>query len=157
MAASGHLEAMTTQTISGLEALLSELGVETPIPQLPGADVLNKPLDIGKSYLAHILTSIVECDLATACNSIQLPNNIYSGDFSVILPKLSHGRDFSALAIDLIQKVRLSTLIPTRQTRLTNCVVPAMSNLQPTISRRCPPKSHVLTTNATSTFVSVYQ
>lgn len=105
MAASDHLETMTTQTVSGLEAFLSGLGLKIPIPPFPAADVLNKPLDIGRSYLADILTSIVECDLATACNSIQLPNNVYSGDFTVILPKLSHGGDYNALAIKLIQKV----------------------------------------------------
>ena len=80
-----HPEVTTTQTISGLEALLSGLGMKIPIPPLPAADVLNKPLDIGRSYLADILTSIVGCDLATACNSIQLPNNIYSGDFTINL------------------------------------------------------------------------
>jgi arginyl-tRNA synthetase len=96
---------MTTQTISGLEALLSGLKLKIPIPPFPASDVLNKPLDIGRSYLADILTSIVECDLVTACKSIQLPNNIYSGDFTVILPKLSHGGDFNALAIKIIQKV----------------------------------------------------
>jgi len=96
---------MTTLTIGGLETLLSGLGMKIPIPPFPGADVLNKPLDIGRSYLADILTNIVECDLDTACNSIKLPNNIYSGDFTVILPKLRHGGDSNALAIDLIQKV----------------------------------------------------
>jgi len=105
MAESDHLEATTTQTIGGLEALLSGLEMKIPIPPFPAADVLNKPLDIGRSYLADILTSIVECDLTTACNSIQLPNNIYSGDFTVILPKLRHGGDFHALAIDIIQNV----------------------------------------------------
>jgi hypothetical protein len=105
MTTSDHLETMTTQTIGGLEALLSGLEMTIPIPPFPGADVLNKPLDIGRSYLADILTTIVECDLETACNSIQLPNNFYSGDFTVILPRLGHGGDLTALAIDLIQKV----------------------------------------------------
>jgi arginyl-tRNA synthetase len=95
---------MATLTITGLEALLGRLGLKLPIPHFAAADVLNKPLDIGRSYFADILRSLVECDAVIAYNSIQWPSDIFSGDLAVILPKLSHGTDHSALAIDLIQK-----------------------------------------------------
>jgi len=104
-AANEHLDSTTTLTITGLEALLARLGLKLPIPPFASADVLNKPLDIGRSYLADILTSIIKCDSVIVHNSIKWPNNIYSGDLTVILPKLNHGGDYKTLAINLIQNV----------------------------------------------------
>jgi arginyl-tRNA synthetase len=96
---------MATLSLSGLESLLGGLGLEIPIPQFSAANVLNKPLDICRSYLADILRSLVEGDPVIAYNSIQWPNNIFNGDLVVILPRLSHGADPNALAFDLIEKV----------------------------------------------------
>jgi arginyl-tRNA synthetase len=96
---------MTTVTLSGLETLVGGLGLKTPIPQFPTADVLNNPLDIGRAYFADVLFSLIDCDKATAYNSIQLPNNIFGGDLAVILPKLSHGGDSSIVGLGVIQKV----------------------------------------------------
>jgi arginyl-tRNA synthetase len=96
---------MATLTLTGLEELLGRLGLKIPIPHFDAADVLNKPLDISRSYLADILCSHAECSPEIAYNSIQWPNNIFNGDLAVILPKLSNGADPGMLAFDLMKKV----------------------------------------------------
>ena len=98
-------ENMSTLTVSELEAQLGGLGLNTPIPGFPDADVLNKPLDISRSYFADILCSIVGCDPVVAYNSILWPNNISNGDLVVILPKLGQGADYNALGFDLTRQV----------------------------------------------------
>lgn len=96
--------------MDGLEGLLKELDLKTPIPHVPEANILIKPLDIGRSYLADILGSLVDCDSSVAYKSIQWPGDISSGDLAVILPKLSHGADPTVLAFDLMQKFPKCTL-----------------------------------------------
>jgi hypothetical protein len=102
---SSQHEPMTTTNISGLWALLRALGLNVPIPSFPSADVLNTPLDIGRSYFADILRSLVGRDAKTSYNSIQLPNSIDNGDLAVILPRLSHGADSEALGFTIKQNV----------------------------------------------------
>lgn len=96
---------MATLTLAGLEELLGGLGLATPLPHFPAADVLTKPLDIGRIYLADILCSLVECDAKNAYSSIQWPGDIWNGDLAVVLPKLSHGANSNSLALDLMKKV----------------------------------------------------
>jgi hypothetical protein len=57
---------MTTLTIADLEAFLGGLGLNMPIPHFSAANVLNKPLDIGRSYFADILCSLIDCDAKAA-------------------------------------------------------------------------------------------
>src|SRR5262249_25410376 len=99
------LSTESSQNISGLEALLRGLGLNVPIPHFQSADVLNIPLDIGRSYFADILCSLIKCDATTAYNSIQLPNTIDNGDLAVILPRLSQGADSEALGFTIKQNV----------------------------------------------------
>jgi arginyl-tRNA synthetase len=96
---------MTTQTVVSLEELIEALGVKTPIPSFQAADVLVRPLDIGRSYIADVLCSIVEGDASNAFSSISWPNSIDNGDLVVILPRLSHGSDAESLARSIMQKV----------------------------------------------------
>jgi arginyl-tRNA synthetase len=103
---------MTTLTIPQLERLLRELGLKVPIPHYESVDVLNKPLDIGRSYLADIISELAECDFETAYKSIHWPNNIYNGDLVVILPKLKPGVDANQLGVDLTRKVINAYSIP---------------------------------------------
>lgn len=100
---------MSALTTTDLEVLLGEIGLETPIPSFPAANVLIKPLDIARSYIADSLSSYTECDPNVAYSSIQWPNNIYNGDLSVILPKIKPGADSDELAFDLMKKVRSSS------------------------------------------------
>ena len=81
---------MTTLELSGLVTKLESLGLG-PIPQFSESHVLNKPLDVGRSYLAEILRNLTECDPNLAYKSIQVPNDIFTADLTVPLPKLSRG------------------------------------------------------------------
>lgn len=104
---------MSTLTVTGLETLLDGIGLRTPVPYFAAADVLTKPLDIGRAYFADILSSLVECDPVTAFNSIQSPNNIDNGyDLAAVLPKLSHDDDPEDLGFDLMQRVRACPFTP---------------------------------------------
>ena len=96
---------MATLGLTGLEALLGSLKLETPIPQFPSTSVLHNPLDISRSYLASIIDGLVEGDASLAYGAIQWPNNIYNGDLSVILPKLEHRADPAVLGQEVMSKV----------------------------------------------------
>ena len=78
---------MSTLSVAGLEALLQRLGLEVPVPSFAGADVLNKPLDIARSYLAAIISSLAECDAATAYGAVTCPSQMDNGDLVVVPPK----------------------------------------------------------------------
>lgn len=101
---------MATLTLAGLEEFLGRLNLKTPIPKFPAADVLTRPLDIGRTYFSDILCSLVECDASNTYNSIQWPGDINNGDLAVILPKLNHGVKLDFLASDIMQKVRMISL-----------------------------------------------
>ena len=98
--------AVVTTNATGLEEALQSLGLDGPLHHYPSSNMLEKPLDVARSYLADILHSLADVELSVAYNSIQWPNNIFNGDLVVILPRLSHGADTDALALDLIQRVR---------------------------------------------------
>jgi hypothetical protein len=134
---------MATLDLSGLATRLEGLGLG-PIPQFSEAHVLNKPLDIGRSYLADILRSLIDCDPITAYNSIQWPNDIFTADLTVPLPKLSHGADPIAFAINLMQRVRHS--LPNTVSgpiSLTHSIVPKLPPFHLSPSRRSPSSDHV--------------
>ncbi len=95
---------MATLEVDGLVTRLGELGLG-PIPPFSEAHVLNKPLDIGRSYLAEILCSLTDCDPAVAYGSIQWPNDVFTADLTVPLPKLSRGAETKAFAVDLMKRV----------------------------------------------------
>lgn len=96
---------MATLTLTSREALLGGLGLKIPLLPFSAADVLTRPLDIGRTYFAEILCSVVECDAANAYSSIQWPGDMYSGDLAIVLPKLSHGAVSHVLAFDLLKRV----------------------------------------------------
>lgn len=103
---------MVTKTPEGrLEELLERLGLDIPVPHFLEADVLTKPLDIGRVYLANILSSLVENNAANAYRSIQWPGDINNGDLAVILPKFSPGAKVDVLALDLMKRVYFFTHI----------------------------------------------
>jgi arginyl-tRNA synthetase len=104
---------MATLHESDLERTLEELKLETPIPHFDAADVLFKPLDLCRSYLAKIFSSLVDSEPLVAYNSIQLSNDPLHGDFTVVLPKLCPGtkaKEAESLADDLIKKVSYSCI-----------------------------------------------
>jgi hypothetical protein len=145
---------MATLDLSGLASKLEGLGLG-PIPQFSDARVLDKPLDIGRSYLADILRSLIDCDPITAYNSIQWPNDIFTADLTVPLPKLSHGADPTAFAIDLMQRVRQSFpyTVSGPISLTTYSIVPKLPPFHLSPSRRSPPSDHVHVKD-TSSFVT---
>jgi arginyl-tRNA synthetase len=102
---------MATLTLADLEVLLQRLGLKVPIPAFEAADVLSKPLDIGRSYFADILHSLVDGDPKKAYSSILLPGDIFNGDLAVVLPKLKPGSKPAELGPDLMTKVRLTSSV----------------------------------------------
>jgi len=97
---------MTTLKVTDLEVLLAKLGLKVPTPPFEAADVLTRPLDIGRSYFADILHSLVEGDRKKAYSSILLPGDVFNGDLAVVLPKLKPGSKADVLGPDLMTKVR---------------------------------------------------
>jgi arginyl-tRNA synthetase len=95
---------MTTLELSGLVTTLEGLGLG-PIPQFSESHVLNRPLDIGRSYLADILQNLTECDPNLGYKSIQVPNDIFTADLMVPLPKLSRGEYSQSFSDGLRQRV----------------------------------------------------
>lgn len=95
---------MATLSSDGLQALLGGVGVESPIPLFPLADLQNSPMDIYLSYLAEILVQLTGCVPQVAYQSIQWPNDV--GDLAVVLPRLRL-KDFSPndLAVELKKRV----------------------------------------------------
>jgi hypothetical protein len=67
---------MATLSSDGLQALLGGVGVESPIPSFPLADIQNSPMGIYLSYLAEILVQLTECVPQVAYESIQWPNDL---------------------------------------------------------------------------------
>ncbi|KAL0933847.1 arginyl-trna synthetase [Colletotrichum truncatum] len=79
---------MATLSINGLQSSLERLSLDTPLPSFPVADVLVRPLDIFRSYIAQIVAEIAECDPALAYDAVQTTATIAMGDLAVILPRL---------------------------------------------------------------------
>ena len=91
--------------MEALQATLTSLRLNVPVPEIEATHVLSNPLDLYRAYLAELVADIAECDLKTAHRSIHWPNNIDNGDLAVILPKLRPGAKADALAIELTEKV----------------------------------------------------
>jgi arginyl-tRNA synthetase len=96
---------MPTITIAELEELLKGLGLQTPIPQFASSQVLSKPLDLCRSYLANLLCGLVDCNPASAYSAVQLSGDPLHGDLTVVLPRLRPGSKAGELADDILDKV----------------------------------------------------
>ncbi|RKK69878.1 Arginine--tRNA ligase, cytoplasmic [Fusarium oxysporum] len=80
--------AATTCSVSGIENLLGKAGLDTPIPEYPGADIVHNPQDIFRAYLADIIQKLLGCDKQIAYDAIQTSNITGMGDLIVVAPKL---------------------------------------------------------------------
>lgn len=110
---------MSTVALVGLQARLEQLGLDVPIPAFPEAQVLARPLDIYRSYLADILVNLLGCDPHVAYDSIQWVLELSSCDLTVVLPRLRISDSKPAeLALELRKKVHTThSLHVTRYTR----------------------------------------
>lgn len=98
---------MATDTIQGLEGLLQSLSLDGPVPAFPAADILNKPVDIARSYVAQILVDAFQCSEELAWDVIQ-PANDEKGDLVVVLPRLKKLKD-DLSPQELANKVRCAS------------------------------------------------
>lgn len=101
----------TTTSLSGLQALLADIGVE-PTPSFAAADILNNPIDIYHSYLAEHFHALVECDRDLVFSSIQPANTTGNGDLDIVLPKLKLPGKPKELADELRKNVCYPILSP---------------------------------------------
>jgi arginyl-tRNA synthetase len=85
--------------------LLQTLSISKISEDLARAKFLANPLDICRSSLAELLSSLMSCDLDEAYKSIQWPNNIFNGDLSVTVPRLQPGCKPTELSAELVDKV----------------------------------------------------
>ncbi|KAI5467461.1 hypothetical protein BGZ63DRAFT_344698 [Mariannaea sp. PMI_226] len=79
---------MATCTVSGLTDLLGKVGLDTPVPEFPGGDIVHNPQDIFRAYLADTLQKLVNCDRVVAYEAIQPSNVTGQGDLVIISPRL---------------------------------------------------------------------
>ncbi|KAK6211534.1 arginyl-tRNA synthetase [Colletotrichum tabaci] len=100
---------MATLSITGLQTSLERLSLDTPLPSFPVADVLVRPLDIFRSYIAQIVAEAAQCDPAVAYEAIQSTAAISMGDLAVILPRLKI-KGKGAAAAELLAKFPNSPL-----------------------------------------------
>ncbi|CEI64449.1 unnamed protein product [Fusarium venenatum] len=98
--------AVTTCSVSGIENLLGKAGLDTPIPEYPGADIVHNPQDIFRVYLAETIQKLTNCDRLVAYDAIQTSNVTGMGDLVVVAPRLRlQGINNEDLAKDLLQKL----------------------------------------------------
>jgi arginyl-tRNA synthetase len=101
---------MATLKLGGLEEALREIGANTPIPVSRQVEVLTKPIDIYRSYLADSTAKLLDCDAALAYEAIQNANNKDNGDLALVLPKLKlKNGSPKELANQALLKVSVST------------------------------------------------
>ncbi|EFQ34531.1 arginyl-tRNA synthetase [Colletotrichum graminicola] len=100
---------MATLSISGLQSSLEKLSLDSPLPSFPDAEVLVRPLDVFRSYIAQIVAEISGCDPAVAYDAIQSTAAISMGDLAVILPRLKIKAKGDAAA-ELLEKFPKSPL-----------------------------------------------
>ncbi|RYP92941.1 hypothetical protein DL770_000991 [Monosporascus sp. CRB-9-2] len=79
---------MATLSIAGLEALLEELGLDTPIPDFPQSSPLKSPIDIYRAYLADTASAALQCDRNLTYEAVQSANIRDNSDLALVLPKL---------------------------------------------------------------------
>ncbi|KAJ4271336.1 hypothetical protein NW762_000038 [Fusarium torreyae] len=98
--------AVTTCSVSGIENLLGRAGLDTPVPEFPGADIVHNPQDIFRVYLADLLQKLLDCDRLVAYDAIQTSNITGMGDLVVVAPRLRlKGVKAEDLVTDLAQKL----------------------------------------------------
>lgn len=79
---------MATCSVDGLQDLLGKVGLDTPVPAFPGADIIHNPQDIFRAYLADTLQKLLNCDRAIAYDAIQPSNVTGMGDLVIVSPRL---------------------------------------------------------------------
>lgn len=96
---------MGTLTKEGLRSVLAGFGVEEPLTDHSGLDVLNDLLDVYRAYLADFIVRETQCHHETALRCLQWPSEL--GDLVAVIPRLRlQSVDAAELAAELAAKVR---------------------------------------------------
>lgn len=107
---------MATLSIVGLEAVLEELGLSSPIPTFPQSNPLNRPVDIYRAYLANTASTVLQTDRILTYEAVQSANVKDNSDLALVIPKLKlKGSKPKELAKECLIKVRIAmqaNLIP---------------------------------------------
>lgn len=99
---------MATLSIAGLEALLKNIGLASPIPIFPTSSPLKRPVDIYRAYLAVTASDILQTDRTLTYEALQGANIRDNSDLALVLPKLKlKGDKPKELAKDYLTKVRI--------------------------------------------------
>ncbi|KAM0441055.1 hypothetical protein ACHAPT_000360 [Fusarium lateritium] len=97
----------TTCSVTEIENLLGKAGLDTPMPEFPGTNIVTNPQDIFRVYLADTLQKLVDCDRSVAYEAIQQSNVTGQGDLVIVSPRLRlKGIKPKDLVLDLAHKVR---------------------------------------------------
>ncbi|KAH8174539.1 tRNA synthetases class I (R) domain-containing protein [Sarocladium implicatum] len=97
---------MASCNTDGLEELLGRAGLETPIPDFAGANILHNLQDVFKVYLADALHKTVNCGRVVAYDAILPSNMTGGGDLVVVAPKLRiSGIKHDDLVTELAEKL----------------------------------------------------
>ncbi|KAI0179710.1 arginyl-tRNA synthetase [Hypoxylon sp. FL1284] len=116
---------MTTSSRVGLEALLEALGVAAPVPDFAQSDILNRPIDIYRSYLADTASKALGCEGTLAYEAVQSANIKDNSDLTLILPKLKWRSDKpKELAQEAFIKVTSIPCIDDRLYQYGRCRLP---------------------------------
>ncbi|KAJ4320771.1 hypothetical protein N0V84_005711 [Fusarium piperis] len=78
----------TTCSVTEIENLLGKAGLDTPMPEFPGTNIVTNPQDIFRVYLADTLQKLVHCDRLVAYEAIQQSNVTGQGDLVIVSPRL---------------------------------------------------------------------
>jgi arginyl-tRNA synthetase len=97
-----------TVELNALEQGLATLGLGVPMLSRDTSPIRSNPLEIWRAYLTSVLSDVVESDEETVRKCIQWPNNIFNGDLAVVLPKLRPGTKADELAVEIMEKVKIS-------------------------------------------------
>ncbi|RYP35974.1 hypothetical protein DL766_002244 [Monosporascus sp. MC13-8B] len=124
---------MATLSIAGLEALLEELGLGTPIPDFPQSSPLRSPVDIYRAYLADTASVALQCDRQLTYEAVQSVNIRDNSDLALVLPKLK-------LKSDKPKELAKECLIKFKPTPLLQLPLPDGVHLRFIFSTRTLPR-----------------
>ncbi|KAH3954958.1 arginine--tRNA (Arg) ligase [Parastagonospora nodorum] len=87
-----------------LEQIVSSLGLINASSDGEAAEALVYPLHVCRAHLTKLLVDVAGCSEDDAHKSIQWPNNIFSGDLAVVLPRLRPGSQVDQLAMEIMKE-----------------------------------------------------
>ncbi|KAF3909741.1 hypothetical protein AA313_de0209653 [Arthrobotrys entomopaga] len=91
-------------TIENVQAMLSELGIEEPLPKFEAASTTTNPIDIFRSYIAEDLSKVSGINKDTIYPALEWTQTPDKGDLILAVPRLRVKGDPKAVAADWVAK-----------------------------------------------------